>query len=127
MAMTNQNDEMFAGNNRTIRYTVVDQDTAGNPPKDVTGLDFRWALCRFSAAGDVLKTPLLEFTTASPSKVNVTDAPNGVVEVYLAHADTATLAAGDYYMELEAFVTLSGFSLVVATGTLTINVNVGAS
>lgn len=125
MVVTNQNDSFYAGNKRTLRFTIKDQDAVGSPAKDITGMSVRWALCKINSAGNVVKTPLLEFNTDNPAKVVVTDAPNGKVEVYLSHDDTASLL-GDYYHEAEIYITGS-FSLVVATGTLTINLNVGTT
>lgn len=126
MVMTNQNDSMYAGNNHTIRFTVKDQDTGGSGPKNLSGFSVRYALCRIGSSGDVLKTPIFEHNTGNAAQVLVTDATNGIVEVYLVNADTVTLAAGDYYHELELYSS-APFSLVVATGTLTINANVGAT
>lgn len=123
MVSTSQNDSMYAGNKRTLRFRIKDEDAAGLPPKDISGMSARWALCRINASGNVVKVPLLQFYTTDPTKVAVTDGPNGVVEVYLAHDDTFALL-GDYYHELELYIP-TVFSLVVATGTLTIDLNVG--
>jgi hypothetical protein len=126
MVVTNQNDSMYAGNNHTTKFTIKDQDTPGSPAKNLSGLSVRYALCRIGSSGDVLKTPIFEHTTANPAQVLVTDAMNGIVEVYFVHADTVDLAAGDYYHEVELY-DATPFSLVVATGTMTINTNVGAT
>lgn len=122
MVVTDLVDACYAGNARTLRFTVLDQDAPGSPPKDLTGLGIRWALTRFSGGGDPLSTPVLDKDTANAGQITIVDAINGVLEVNLAEGDTTSLL-GDYYFELEVYSTGS-FSLVVATGTETIRKNV---
>lgn len=121
MAVKDQVDEMFAGNKRVQRFTITDDDTAGSPPKDLTGLDIKYALSRFDDEGNFLVGPVLTKDVAGGGII-VTDAVNGVLEVTFLKVDTQALA-GDFYFELEAFDgTLE--STVLATGTLTIIKNV---
>lgn len=123
MVVENLTDSIFAGNVRTERFTVTDEDTSGSPAFDLTSFVVKYALAPFGADGNPLtEEPLFEKTTADAAEVLVTDGPNGEVEVYLVEADTVSLL-GDYYFELEAFDG-SGNHVVLATGTLTVKPNV---
>ena len=122
MAVTDQAVTMYAGNLRTLRVTVTDEDVVGSPAKDLTGLTVKWALSRQDTSGNFLTTPVLEKKSTTPSELTVTDAPGGEFEVYLVPADTAALF-GTFYWEAEVFdATPAG--VVVATGTLEILRNV---
>lgn len=125
MAVTGQIDTIYQGNRRILRFTVTDEDTSGSPAKDLTGLVVKFALAKIDANGNPIKTnPLLDLnSTAHPTQVIITDAANGIIEVTLLPANTSGLNPTDYYFELEVFDG-SGNGVVVATGTLTVNVNV---
>jgi len=117
---TNQ-DEMWAGNKRVLRYTITDEDTSGSPAKDLTGYTAKWAISRFSADGSTFNTaPVLE--KSSGSGITITDAANGILEVTIDTGDTSALS-GVFYMELELFDSSSN-PVVVATGKMTIIRNV---
>ena len=122
MAVTDQAVTMYANNLRTLRITVTDEDSVGSPSKDLTGLVVKWALSRQDTSGNFLTAPILEKRSTTPTELTVTDAVNGIFEVYLVPADTAALV-GTFYWEAEVFdATPSG--VVVATGTLEIVRNV---
>lgn len=125
MAVTGQVDTIYQGNRRTLRFTITDEDTSGSPAKDLTGFTVKFALAKFDANGNPIKTnPLLDLnSTANPTQVIITDAVNGIVDVTLFPTNTSTLTPADYYIELEVFDG-SGNGVVVATATLTINVNI---
>lgn len=114
--------EMFAGNSRTLKFTVNDLDTdpTGATPKNLTGLIVQWALTR-QKNGKVNPTPVV--VKSSPSNgVTITGALTGQCEVALVEADTDALL-GDFYQELELDDGL-GNTLVVATGAVLIKLNV---
>lgn len=125
MAVQNQSITLFRGNKIKLRFTVTDEDQAGSPAKPLTGLVIKFSLAKFDDAGNPIRAnPLLDFASddASPQVV-ITDSVNGIVEVTLLKVDTEGLSPSDYYVELEAF-DVSGESVVVATGTLTLLQNV---
>lgn len=124
MATTGLTATMFANNPATLRFTVTDLDTAGSPPKNLTGKVIKWALTKFGQDGSYKTTPLLvEKKTTNGGELTITDGPNGKCEVYLVPADTVSLA-GDFYFELEVFDGSGLNGVVTSTGTLTINKNV---
>lgn len=123
MAEVNQNDTFYRNNARVIAYAITDKDAVGNPPLDLTSLTFKWALAPFDEIDKVFATtPVLEKKSTTPGEITVTDAPQGLVEVSLTPADTASFL-GRFYHELEAFDG-SGNGTVVATGFITFLQNV---
>lgn len=117
MAATNDTIVVYAGNKRTLRFTVVDE--AGDA-FDLTGYDVRWALSKYGQSGSYGTTA--EVNKHSDNVDEITVASN-VVDVVLVGADTAALAAGDYYHELE-IVDAQDESLVVAVGDVELRNNV---
>lgn len=129
MAKTEQNDTMYVNNQRTLEYTVTDEDNSNNP-LDLTPYtagapaDIKWTLSRIDQSGNVLKdSPVLEKKYTTAGQITVSGASNEVAGVNLLSADTASLTAGDYWMELELF-DAAGERVVIATGTMTLLVNV---
>lgn len=122
MTVTGLTDTMYAGNKRTMIFTILDADN-GNVPLDVTNKYVQWALSRFSPTGDYSTTPVLEKKSSNVLQIAKIDPTNGVVHVFLIPADTLALF-GDFYFELEVLASPGGEGVVVATGTLTINRNV---
>ena len=127
MATTDLTDSMFAGNNHEQVFTVL--DNAGTAAEDLTGRIVKYALARFDANSQPIKSnPVVDMnTTADPTQVVITTPASGIVTVTLLPADTTTLAdAGstDYYFELEVFDAGDTIPVIVSTGTLTINRNV---
>lgn len=86
--------EMFAGDDATITFTVIGTDITG------------WAIS--FVAGSVTKTV--------GSGVTITDGASGVCTVDLLAADTTTIGAGDTSFKLRR--TDSGDVTVLAHGTL---------
>lgn len=113
---------IYAGNKHTLRFTVRDQDNPLSPPKDITGMSARWALAKFKADGTFSKTPILTKNSTSGAQIVITTPVSGLLEVYIAEGDTTALE-GDYQFQLELYQT-SSFSLIVATGTLSILRNI---
>lgn len=124
MVVANLTDTIYAGNRRIQRFTVVDEDTAGSPAFDLTGLVVKYALARFGTNGEPLKSsPLLDLSSTG-AQVTITTPASGIVEVELLPADTVDLTPGDYYFELEVYNGAETEGVVVATGTLTVRTNV---
>jgi len=120
MAREDQDDVFYAGNRRTLRFSIDDQDNPGSK-LNLTGLSFKWALVNKRSDGSYDVTHILQKTSAAGGIV-VTNAATGALEVYLLDADTLNLS-GDYYYQLEAFDG-DGNALMLATGTLTIKRNI---
>jgi hypothetical protein len=126
MVVANLTTFLYAGNRRILRFTVTDEDTAGSPAYDLTTSVVKFALAAFGGNGLPLKkNPKLDFSSldASPQVVITTPA-SGIVEVTLLEADTENLPPANYYFELEVFNNTQTQSVVVATGTLEVRVNV---
>lgn len=126
MAEINQNDEFFAGNRRTLRFTITNDDLPDNPPFNLNGFEIKWALSRISSqTGLPGTTPILEKCLSQGEIRVVSSADNNICEVDLFKADTMDLN-GEFYQELELFVSadVNSESVVLATGTLTINRNI---
>lgn len=121
MVVTGQSWIVYAGNAHEFQFVVTDQDTPGSPVKNITGQGARFALSKFKADGTYGTTPVLTKDSANVGEITITDAVNGELSVFLDEGDTALLGGHDYYVELELYASTS---LVIATGTLTINKNV---
>lgn len=136
MAVADQTDMMYAGNYHELRWPVIFDDD-GNV-KDLTGRIVKFALARFNSAGVPLREdPVLSFASDDPGTPQVTipdPTPTGPpftgdlhVLVVLEPVDTEALAPAkdvDFYFELEVFESDQSRPVVVATGTLTIKLNV---
>lgn len=124
-ATTNAKIQIFAGNKATLRFTVRNGDLpevgGQHPVFDLTGFTVRWALSRgnnskYSTEADILKS------SALATEIEITDAPNGALDVKLVGADTVDIF-GDFYQELE-LVDGASETLVVARGEVEILQNV---
>lgn len=122
MVVKDQNVEIYQGNRRRLIFTVQDEEGPG--VKDLTGLNLTFAVARMNDEGVPLKkNPVIDHrTTDTPAQLVVTDPANGVVEFTFLCPDTESLAAREYYWELEAHDATCG--VVLATGTLTVLTNV---
>lgn len=124
MAKTGQDATIYRRNKVTFRFTVVDEDTDGEPALDITTFTVKFAIARLSEAGDpIVGSPVIDLSSATSAKVVKTDAVNGEVEVRLDKDDTDLLTPRDYYLELEVF-DASGNPAVSSVGTLTVRPNV---
>lgn len=109
MTATGQNDEMIAGTDRTLRFSVVDENGTA---KNLSGLQAAsWKLKR-KTGGTALITKTLG------AGVSLYSAAGGVVDVELAPADTATLQ-GSFLHELR-LTDVDGDIATAAVGYLTI-------
>lgn len=83
------NIEIYRGDNRTFKVTVT--DGAGGAV-DITG-----ATIIFSVKEDISDTDYeIQKTSAQGSEITITDAGNGIYEVYLIPADTQNMDLGVY-------------------------------
>lgn len=112
--------EMHRGDNRTLTYTVVDQQT---PPVvvDITGAVLGWALARqdpsTTTAQPIPGTTLV--TKSVGSGITITDGPNGELEIDIASSDTVGFIAPlEYYHELQ--MTLGGDVTTLVFGKITL-------
>lgn len=123
MAVTGGSTEMHSGDKRELRYTVTDEDTAGSPAKNLTGLTIKYAISKFKADGITpLETAILEKTSDTATELLVTDAAAGELTVFLDPTDTAALK-NDYHEQLRVFDALDN-PVVVNTATRTIHIDV---
>lgn len=124
MAKVSQDATIYRRNKVTLRFTVLNQDVAGEPALNLTSHTLKYAVARFGSSGDpITDSPVIDLSSASSAKVTITDAPNGKVEVRLEEEDTDLLDPGEYYHELEDFDS-GGDAVVAATGTLTVLPNI---
>jgi len=127
MANREQEDEAFANNPHTQRYTLVDNDStdAPKPPLDLTDKIVKWALSEIDpSTGEYSTDAILEKTSDNPGEVVIIDALGGVVDVNIEDEDTAALSPNDYHFELEVFDDAGENGVVVADGVLTLFANV---
>lgn len=120
MAAINQDDSFYAGNKRTLEFTITNKDVTPEAPLVLTGLTFRWAMSRLNSDGTYSKIPVL--TKSSTGGITVINATTGKLKVVLDAADTVGFL-GKYHHELEA-VDGSNEPTVVSVGTLNILRNV---
>ena len=112
---------MFQGDKKTLKFTVVDQDSAlaVKPPKDITSIDLRWSMVKLQANGTYSATPLFDKeSTAGDTEIEKVDAVNGIAHVKLVTADTSALTPGEYYHQLET--SEAAEPLVTAEGVITL-------
>lgn len=126
MAKTNQNVTFYAGNKQVFMWTLLDDDAFGTDvPLPLGGREVRWAMSRFNDDGTYSTEPtLVKSSLNGTDEVEVTDAANGLVRVYVDGIDTVDLD-GKFYQELEVVDDNgAGEPVVVATGVITIRKNV---
>ena len=103
-----QDFEMVSGDDKTVRFTVTDQDGVA---QDLTGASATWAFSRRARRAAIA-------TKTVGSGITISDAANGIVDVTVARADTETIE-GDFYHELE-IVDGGGTKSTAAYGTMTV-------
>lgn len=132
MAVTDQVDTMFAGNLHVMEWAGI-LDHEGPDLIDLTGRVVKFALAKFQEKAPTVPkrlAPILDLNSdANPSQVEIVNPVTGAphVRVTLTPSDTAALANSaptDYYFELEAYEGDDSDPVVLATGKLTIKVNV---
>lgn len=125
MAKTAQDATVYQDNYWILRFTVVDEDTVGEPARNVTNDRIYWSLARLSRDGEPLTDdPILDYDSTDDPAVVVKVTPlSGIVEVRLLAPTNEAIRPGDYYHELEV-EDASGNPVVSATGTLTVLPNV---
>jgi len=114
MALGKEQDfSMHSGDNRSLSVTITDQSQA---VLDVSGAAITWALSR--AVTDKVEPKGVAIVSKTVgSGITITDGSNGLVEVTIAEADTASLA-GTYYHEMQ--MVLSGNTSTIMYGTVII-------
>lgn len=127
MAVVDQVDSTFAATLHVMDFALVDQ--AGGP-LDLTGRILKFSLSKFRADQPTVpkQVPFLDLSSAvDTDQVEVVGDPTeGNARVTLVPDDTADLAnAGptDYHFQLECFEPADEDPVMLATGTLTVNVN----
>lgn len=105
------NFSMYSGDTRRVRVTVV--DTNGDPV-DLTGSSITWSLSSDSTA-----TGSQAITYTLSDNVALIDAVNGIFEVTIVPAATASITGDKRYHEAE-LTESDGTVTTVMTGTITI-------
>jgi len=95
VAITNDQIEFYAGDRRVLGWTLT---LAAGGALNLTGKTVRWALVKGTAEN--YKTLTTQILIGRNATVTV-PATGGLCTITLASADTASLAAGSYYWELE--------------------------
>jgi hypothetical protein len=134
MVVADQTDTMYADNYHTLEWQALLD--GGGAVLDLTGRIVKFALARFNSAGVPLReNPVLDFASDDVSPQVTVPNPNPDIDtgpfphviVELLPVDTATLAPVKdvaFYFELEVFEGDGSRPVVVATGTLTVKLNV---
>jgi hypothetical protein len=100
-----QTDHWFIGEDRTLRFTVLDENDA---VVDITGYALEWVMRERPA------TATAAITKTTGSGITITDGPNGLCEVTIADADTLSLSPGTYFHTLRR--TDDGLETVLSFG-----------
>jgi hypothetical protein len=127
MVVTTNDWTIYAGNKVQITFATITDDSGS--VLDLTGRIVKFAVARFVNGEPLKDSPLIDYSSATGSEVQIPNPTTGSphVTVDIATADTADLAdAGEttYYAELEVFESDGSDPVVVATGNLTIRRNV---
>lgn len=109
-----QNFELVSGNDKTLRFTALDEFDA---IINLNGATIVWAFANSEKA----KAPLITYT--SPTNVTITDADNGLFEVAIQSADTEDLKGGDYYHECR-LTSAAGNKITLAYGAVSLLDNI---
>ena len=109
----NQHIPLVRGDHLTVTYTIYDDS---NSPKDLTGAAI---LAHFRDSDGALK---FSKSTTDAAQILITDAVNGVFELYLVPADTSGLTAGQYPYDVQ--VTIAANVATVASGFLFLSADV---
>lgn len=113
MTEINQDATLYAGDDRTLRFTLTD---AAGAPLNLTGYELAWAL---RGAGG-----LVEIAKSLGSGIAVVGlATAGVVDVTLTHTDTIGLGAFGHPHQLEG-TDASGNVSTLAEGVITVRASV---
>lgn len=123
MVEVNQDVTLYKNNKATLRYVVVDNDAVGTPRKDITGLVIKWAMSIQNDNGQFDATSFdVEKKSTVSGEVTVTNAAQGELDVDIISADTISLPAASYRMQLEAFDGSEG--VMLSTGKMTLLENI---
>lgn len=112
MTATAQDAEAFAGDDKTIQFTVTDLDGAA---LDLTNATIEWVLRRYEGGPVALRKTLAD-------GIVVTAPTGGIFAVTISAADTASMEPGVYYHG--AAVTIDGKISTVAIGLVTLRAKV---
>lgn len=82
---------LFIGEDRTLRFTVVDSAGAA---VDITGYALEWVMRERPAAATAT------LTKTTDDDITLTDPTNGLCEVAVADTDTLSLSPGQYFHTL---------------------------
>lgn len=112
--MTQQNIEIYRGDNRTFLVAVKDGDGA---VVDITG-----ASIKFSVKEEISDTDYVIQKTVG-SGITITGAANGIYEVYLVPADTQNIDVGVYEYDSE-LTTAAGNVYTLIRGEFTVQAEI---
>lgn len=111
MALTEQDCELYAGDDHILEYTITDEN---NAPLDITGATITWIA--WDGATAVI-------TKSTSSGISITDAPGGVFRLTLAPTDTYALTPKAYTHGASISIE-AGAYMTVATGTMILKTKV---
>ncbi len=104
--------DIFQGDNKTYKLTVVDRNDA---VVDISSSTIKFIVKKL--LGDT--TGLITKTTADAAEVLITDGPNGAAEIYLVPADTSSMERGEYEYDVE-YTAVSGKKHTIIVSRFTI-------
>lgn len=111
MELTAQEILIYRGDNRTIPVTVTDDAGAVN----LTGASIRFSVKKRKKDTDYI----IKKSEADPAEINVTDAINGLFEIYIVPDDTQDLSITTYYFDIE-ITDSTGKTYTISMGTFKI-------
>ncbi|MFQ5647250.1 MAG: BppU family phage baseplate upper protein [bacterium] len=98
--------ELYRGDSRTLEVTVSDE----NGPANLTGSTVKFSVKK--KKGDTAY--IIKKSTTDPSEINIVDAVNGKLEIYLIPDDTQDVAIASYHFDVEVETSTNKIYTVVA-------------
>ena len=108
MTQINQNFTLYAGDHKTLTFTITNEAGAAQP---LAGATIYWAM------GHVASSDVTQIFKSTASGITITNPAGGIFEVYLRPSNTKNLVAGEYYHEASMVDALGNVS-TLAIGTI---------
>ncbi len=99
MPALEQDFTLYQGSILTVEVTVLDKDTTGDPPLDLTSKTVTWGASRVLPNGSFSPDLVLSKSTAD-STLTITDAVNGLVEFTITTEESLALLLCNYRHEM---------------------------
>lgn len=116
MALNNQNAVVYAGDNAALNYAITDET---NNPLNLTGASLTYTISVVDGSAAIITK------STSGGGVTITNAPGGLLTVFLTAADTIN-QQGELWQQL-VMTDTNGVVSTLSTGTITFELRTGGS